>query len=62
MKEKKPKPDWLEIGAAYDEAAEHLEICMRESECPLEKEAMRIVMIRIRRAAANLKPDSPRRP
>lgn len=57
-KRKHAKPDWLEIGAAYDEAAEHLEVCASESDDPTEKEALRIVAGRIRRAASRLKPNT----
>lgn len=53
---KKQKPDWTEIAAAYDEAAEHLEMAAAEPIDRDEAEAFRIVAKRIRAAGARVRP------
>lgn len=59
------EPDWHDICAAYEEAAEHLEICAGQAESESEKNAHRIVASRIRAAGNRVRPnmaDMPSRP
>jgi hypothetical protein len=51
------RPDWLEVAAAYDEAAEHLELCASESRDAEEKAALKLVAGRIRAAGNRVRPN-----
>lgn len=48
-------PDWHDICAAYEEAAEHLDICAGQAES--ERNAHRIVATRIRAAGNRVRPN-----
>ncbi len=50
-------PDWHDIAAAYEEAAEHLEICAGQSETESERNAQRLVASRIRASGKRVRPN-----
>ena len=52
------RPDWLELGTAYDEAVAHLINCAAECEDDTERRAYEIVARRIQAAGNRLRPNS----
>lgn len=51
------RPHWLDLGEAYDEAANHLDICSGECESLPERHAYQVVAARIRSAGNRLRPN-----
>lgn len=61
----KANPKWTDIVAAYEEAAEHLEICAGQMQTEEEKDdraAHFLVAARIRAAGNRIKPNPPTPP